>query len=183
MISALLGLWLFAAPVGVEGRLWLEGDSTLHRYRIDAREVQAVLEASEDQSLQALVRSHGIRSLEVKVPVAKLTSGENEMDQNLRRALLIGKQPQIVFRLDSYQLLPASNPEVLVLELHGKLAIAGTERPVVVLAEAAPAVSGLRVTGRFPVSMAEFGVKAPVLMLGMLKTADEVVVNFEFQLH
>lgn len=71
-------------------KLWLEGDSTLHKYRLDAMGLDVRMgegAAGGSTGIEGLAEHGGIKSLDVRVAVAKLTSGEGGLDDNMRKAL------------------------------------------------------------------------------------------------
>ena len=62
----------------------------------------------------------------------------------------------------------------------GTLTIAGTERPLTLVAAVAEeANGGVRVRGSTRLRMTEFGVRPPTLMLGTVRVHDPVTVHFD----
>jgi hypothetical protein len=66
-------------------KLWLEGDSTLHKFSTNATKVEAVAEldgtfAAGAPDARAAVAGGALKSLRVSVPVAGLKSGESGLD-------------------------------------------------------------------------------------------------------
>jgi polyisoprenoid-binding protein YceI len=168
---------------GAGSRIWLEGDSTLHRYQAEAKKFSVDIgldsAASSEQGLEGLVRDHHVQSMEVIVPVESLSSGEGGLDENLRHALKAEKFPEIRFELSSYEVTPAATRDgAFGVQLHGELSVAGVKRPVTFSAQANANAKGLTIKGSVPVKMSDHEVKAPVLMLGAIKTDDRVVVEF-----
>ncbi len=167
-------------------KLWLEGDSTLHKFSSNATQVEAAAEldaalAAGSPDARAAVAGGALKSLRVAVPVAGLKSGESGLDKNLQKALKQDSAPVIRFTLVDYKAEEAKDGSLL-LEAHGKLAIAGVEKDTVVEAACRFGPGGVEVTGAKDVLMSDFGVKPPVLMLGAIKTADKVVVRFAIRL-
>lgn len=167
-------------------RLWLEGDSTLHHYRADATQFRAdfvLAEGSAITDLEALVRAGGVKGLVLEIPVIQLHSGKSDLDENMVKALNGRAHPSISFRMDSYEVLAtASAGTAFALKLHGRLSIAGVERTVDVEAKAVRNASGLQLVGSKQLLMSDYAVKPPQLMMGMLKTKNEVVVKFDLLL-
>jgi polyisoprenoid-binding protein YceI len=165
-------------------RLWLEGDSTLHRYSADATQLRAEFKLADGSvvtDLEALIRAGGVQGLVVDIPVNHLRSGKPDLDENMVKALNGRAHPSITFRMDSYAVLPATDV-AFALKLRGKLAISGVERAIELDADAVRTATGLRLTGSQQLLMSDYGVKPPALMMGMLKTKNEVVVKYELLL-
>lgn len=171
--------------------LELAGDSTLHRYAARASEwtvevgVDAARVAAARQSMdvEALVRGHFIDSFAVRVPVDKLVSGDERLDRHLHEALGIDRHKEIRFQADSYDVpgKPAPGAAVAVT-LHGRLTVAGLERPIEIAASGLRVRGGIRFRGHKDLLMTDFGIKPPTLMLGAIKAANRVTVTFDVTL-
>ena len=167
-------------------RLWLEGESTLHPYRSTAATFETrvrINPSATTTDVGRLVRSGDVAGLAIRFPVTALRSGEAALDKNLRNALKASEHPAITFEMQRYRVsAAAAGGEAFELDLEGALSLAGVERPVSLHATATPTSAGLRILGGTTVKMTDFGVTPPVLMMGMLKTADEVDVKFDLEL-
>jgi hypothetical protein len=170
-------------------RLWLEGDSTLHKYRLDAKELDVRFgEGSPvgNPALETLVDHNGIKTLDVRIAVAKLTSGEGGLDDNMRKALDADKHPEIRFQMDSYQASRAGTAGSagvdLSLAIKGRLQIAGVEKPIELEAAATHDGTALHVTGVKQLLMTDYGIKKPTFMLGMMSVSDPIAVHFDLKL-
>ena len=163
-------------------RVWLEGDSTLHRYQAQTHELHWTFGSMEgpraDGGVLELLRADALSPVTLEIPVASLKSGEKGLDENLRRALHAEKFPTIVFTVTSVQAAPGGAPE-LSLALQGKLSVAGVARDLTVHAKASGAGDVVRLTGAQALKMSDFGVVPPVLMLGTIKTADALSIRFD----
>ena len=167
-------------------RLWLEGDSTLHKFSSNATKVEAAAEldgtfAPGAADARAAVAAGALKSLRVSVPVAGLKSGESGLDKNMEKALKQDTAPVIRFTLVDYKAEEARDGSLLV-KAHGRLAIAGVEKDAVVEASCRFGPGGVEVSGAKEVLMTDFGIKPPVMMMGTIKTADKVVVRFALKL-
>ena len=169
------------------GVLRLDGTSTLHPYSAVAKEYHAVFGLSPSAAgddLWTRVASHRIASFELSIPVKSLTSGESGLDDNLRKALHADRNPTIEFRMTSYAVIPpATQGAAAALKLKGTLEVAGVTRDTEIDVDVNSIAGGLRITGSKVLSMADFKVEAPVLMLGMLRTGDKVTIHLDLQLY
>src|SRR5262245_44816873 len=68
-------------------KLWLEGDSTLHRYSSKATKIDFSSETLPAESLAEALKPGMVKSLKMTIPVQGLKSGESVLDRNLRKAL------------------------------------------------------------------------------------------------
>jgi polyisoprenoid-binding protein YceI len=113
-------------------------------------------------------------------PTAKLDCENGTMNGHMLRALNAEKHPAITFALESYELAADS---AVKGTLQGTLTINGVAKPIALAAEFAPAGQALRVTGSYALTMTEWQVVPPKLMMGTLKVNPLVTVNFDLQLN
>ena len=178
-----------AAPFGLRGTLELDGDSTLHRFSARTTDVRGAVYMDEEALLAqasdvaTLVRAGRVKSFDMVAPVEKLSSGDKGLDKNMWKALKSGQFKEIRFRADSFAIRP---PRALGaqfgLAMRGALTIAGVTRPVELEADGFGVPGGVRIAGATSLRMTDYAVKPPVLMLGAIKTADQVVVKFDMEL-
>jgi polyisoprenoid-binding protein YceI len=155
------------------GKIWLTGDSTLHAYTSTAKQYQASV-GSAGRTASGVTFS----DLEVVIPVQALKSGEGALDDNMYKALQASKFATIRFSAPSGTLRQV-RPGVIEAEVKGQLAIAGTTRPTSIKATGTIAGNALKLKGSKELTMSEFGVKPPVILGGMIKCSDRVVVHFD----
>lgn len=184
---ALLSVLGFAAPPQImiqpDSRIWVEGGSTVRDWSCAASQFGgSVASGPNATALTMDDLGAAVASVELRIPVAGLDCGNGTMDGHLRKALKASYHETIVFRMQSYSSTTAVDG-VSTLELRGTLTIAGAEQPVVIKANATSESDGtLRVQGRQPIRMSQWGVKPPSLMLGTMKVRDDVVVHFDMKL-
>jgi polyisoprenoid-binding protein YceI len=169
------------------GLLRLEGTSTLHSYLANAKEYQAVFgpipNAGGTTDLWGVIAGHQIERFKLSIPVKGLASGESGLDDNMRKALRADVNPAIEFRMTSYEVISPTAPGgAATLKLKGTLEVAGVTHDVEVDVDVKAVAGGLRLSGSKVLSMADYNVQPPVLMLGMLRTGDKVTIRFELEL-
>lgn len=186
-LLAIMSTLGFAAPPQIliqpDSRVWVEGGSTVRDWTCTAAEVAGnVVPAAGATSLAVEGLGTAVESVELRIPVAALACGNGTMDSHMKKALKAGDHGTIVFRMSKYSAaVPVDG--TAALELRGTLSLAGAEQPVVIQAEATRESDGtLRIRGSQPITMSQWGVKPPSLMLGTMKVRDDVVVHFDVRL-
>jgi len=155
--------------------LSVKGTSTLHDWTMTSTEatVQAGIEQAGAGDLAAV---------SLTVPVASLKSGKGAMDRNAQEALKAKQHPDIRFALKA-PVGPTTTGSTVSWPAAGTLTIAGVSRDVTVAVSCTRAADGsLTCTGSVPLKMTDYGVKPPVLMMGTLKTGNDVTVDFSIRL-
>lgn len=182
MLFGVLG-WALLLPIAVVSAasevevksftMKVKGTSSLHDWESDATTltVQGGLGLSGDQLASN-------ENFAVTVPVKGLVSPHKRMDKLTYEALKADKHPEIHYKLKS--LTPIEGGKVRAA---GDVTIAGETRPLEMEVVAAVNGSGeLVVAGSVPLTMTDFGMKPPSLMLGAIKVGDDVQVEFSLTL-
>lgn len=152
-----------------ESRIWLEGDSTLHRYKSAAKAWQLTARPTA---------TGGLADLEAVVPVRELKSGDAGLDKNLYAALKADKFPAIRFSAGTGDLNVAATGAADA-RVAGTLTIAGAKKPVTLTAVGRLTDGTLRLKGSKALLMSDFGIEPPVLMLGAIKCTDAITVHYD----
>ncbi|BAH37718.1 MAG TPA: YceI family protein [Gemmatimonas aurantiaca] len=161
-------------------RLWFEGTSTVRSWNCTAERIEATINASESAVPVAVLDGRKVEgSVELDFPVAKLECKNGTMNEHMRKALKATDNPNIRFVLEGYDLTKTTGVSGA---LRGSLQMAGQSKPITIPVQFASAEGGLRVTGKVPIKMTEWGMKPPTLMLGTLKVGETVTVNFDLSL-
>lgn len=175
---------LFIQP---ESKLWLEGKSTLHDYSFSNSEITGTIEL--DSSYYTTKDLTEIKNLfsqvEIVIPVKKIRSENEKMNENMYEALKAEEHPNILFRLIESGIVSDSSrrnqgPEI---KIKGKLSVAGKENIIEMNVTLAKGENGsLGVRGSKELLMTDFNIDPPSFMLGILKTDNRVVVKFDLLL-
>lgn len=178
--AALLLLALPSAAVELtlapSSMLWLEGDSTLHPYSSSSTALSVALALEAPGDAAAALSAKAPARMTVTVPVASLKSAHGGLDKNLRKTLDASAHPDITFTLRSYKVDGAS------VSAEGELSVAGKARAVVLSSRLETRGAALFVEGAQPLKMTDFGIKPPTMMLGAVKTSDDVTVRWRLEL-
>lgn len=155
----------------------VKGTSTLHDWHMTSTD--ATIEAAFVQDDAKMTQ---LQSVAVTVPIASLHSGKSAMDKNAYEALQTKAHPNIRFVLQAPAQVSQAGSS-FKLPLQGKLTVAGTSRDITVPTTCTRNANGsLACTGSIAMKMTDFGVKPPVLMMGTLKTGNDITVDFNVNL-
>jgi polyisoprenoid-binding protein YceI len=170
--------------VSPAGSLRIEGDSSLHKWSSTATVVEMDFQLADGapRSLSEAIKASKIKSMEVKIPVASLKSGDSGLDKNMRKAMNDGKFPDVLYRLERYTLTKGAGDGVMAAKTSGRLTIAGRTKLVTIDVEFRLGPDGAAVKGAYPLVMSDYGIKPPTLMLGTIKVRDPVTIRFDLLL-
>jgi polyisoprenoid-binding protein YceI len=157
--------------LGKESRVWLEGTSTVRSYKCTATKLDVAVVAETEEQPADMVKSASLT-----VPVAQLDCGNKTMNEHMRKALKAEANPQISWKMTSYEVQGAN------VVINGKLTIAGKENAIELRGTGSADNGTIRFKGSKQFKMTEYGVKPPSLMLGTMKVGDPVTVSFDLVL-
>ena len=176
-----------ALTLAPESELWMEGKSSVHDWESRTRTINVVFKRASGpepsaRGIETLVRGRAIVGMDVRIPVASLHSEKKGLDKNMLKALRADRFPTIHFRMDRYSIIPRAAADTLKLHLEGALTVSGTEKRVSLDALAWKSEKGEWIDGAQALSMSEFGIKPPTMMLGTLKVRDRIVIHYHLLL-
>jgi polyisoprenoid-binding protein YceI len=178
--AALLLLALPASAVELSlapsSTLWIEGDSTLHPYSSTSTALAVAFSLEAPGEASAALAAKAPARMTVTVPVESLKSAHSGLDKNLRKTLKASEHPAITFTLRSYKVEGAN------VTAEGELSVAGKPRAVLLTSRLEARGGALFVEGSQPLKMTDFGIKPPTMMLGAVKTSDDVTVRWRLEL-
>lgn len=169
-------------PVRADSRLWLEGSSNVRDWTCSATSMEALIDMDartmDSQDLQVVARS--IRGVNVKVPVRMLKCGDRHMEANMYSALKAPKPPAMSYIVAKFDAVPQIAADGITMEVTGRMSMAGVERSVQMTVATERMRDGTRrARGSVPILMSDFGITPPRPWMGILRTADKVLVQFE----
>lgn len=158
-----------------ESKLWLEGTSTLHDFEINSKEIKGslTLESNPQKELK-------ISKLKLIVPVNKLESGKESMNENMYEALNAEDHPNITFDLTSASRISLNNigDSAKIIAL-GNLNIAGVTKLINLNVTAVKlANEKYEFKGEKKLLMTDYKVDPPTMFLGTVKTGNSINVKF-----
>ena len=156
--------------------LYLEGDSTLHKYQMHANTLlgSAALKSPQGDLAKTL-KTDGVDSMELVVPVSTLKSKESGLDDNAYKALSAKDNPAIKFELDSETLKDG------IMTAKGNLTIAGVTVPVTLSAATDIKGGSIHLKGVQKLKMSDYKVKPPSisLLVASITCTDEIQIHYD----
>lgn len=178
------GLAFIAAPTYVfraePSDMTIAGTSTLHDWTCDVPKLDGRVQATT--AADAATPVDALTSTQVSISVDAIDCDKDRMNRNLREAMEAKKYPTILFSLKDATVnpLPDSSDTWMMVDATGELIIAGTRKTVDLPVQAQQQSDGtLRFVGSTTFKMSSYGVDPPTVMLGTIKTGDEVTISFD----
>jgi hypothetical protein len=155
--------------------LSINGTSTLHDWEMKSNKgkCEVVLALDNNDKITQLT------GLYFEVLTESLKSEHTSMDDNTYKALNSKNNKTINYVLSSAT-VTQSDAVTYQIRTIGKLTIAGTtkETDVNAIAKYNAADKSFTITGSKKIRMTDFGVKPPTMMLGTIKTGNDITVSF-----
>lgn len=171
-------------PIDVDlaSRVWVKGTSSVRAWECQAPVFTTRMVTAGENALAALLAGEkAIDSVAVSIPSATLDCRNGTMTGHMKKALKVTEFDSITFSVRDYLLAAADSGMSVTLE--GSLTLGGVTKDITVTALAKAGPEGtVQVTGSYALSMKDYGLKAPSLMLGTMKVHDKVTVGFDLLL-
>lgn len=167
-------------------KMKLDGTSTVHDWTVESGIIGGYIEMDSNFPLDKAQPTPELKvtpKVQVNVPVRSLKSGKKLMDDIMHGALKVDKHQTIRYTLKEMKARPRKAGDPLQFDTTGEVEVAGVKKPVQMLVTMEPMPGGkLKSTGSAMLKMTDFGIKppAPAVGLGLIKTADDVKVTFEW---
>jgi polyisoprenoid-binding protein YceI len=115
----------------------------------------------------------GVETATVTVPVKAFTCPNEEMKEHLLEAMKADTFPEIVYRLEKYEVAPAQ------IRAIGSMTITGVTQPVSFPLVLKPSPQGVQIEGNTRLEFKTFNLDPPVVMLGLLKVGPQIRIEFK----
>ncbi|MGM0376468.1 MAG: YceI family protein [Bacteroidota bacterium] len=158
------------------GTIEVSGTSSLHDWemKLSKFEVSANLEQDDNGN-------YTLSDVSFLTQAGQLTSDKSKMESKAHEALKSDTRPEISFNQTNTNV--SLNPEDDSFQIRGDLRIAGKTKPVkVTLNGRINGENQVQVTGNTSLKMTDFDIKPPTVMLGTIKTKDEVSIALDLTL-
>jgi polyisoprenoid-binding protein YceI len=163
----------------------LEGTSTIHDWTVESGIMGGFIEFQSEYPLDPAKPNSETKitpKVQVTIPVRSLKSGKGSMDDIMHDNLKVKDNPTIKYTLTEWKAKDRKPGDPLQFDTKGDLTVAGVTKPIEMVVTLTPEGDKLKATGSKELKMTDFGMKppAPALGLGLIKTADEVKVTFDW---
>ncbi len=160
--------------------LYLEGDSTLHKYQMHANALQGSATVPAGDLLKAL-KAGKVEAMTLVVPLKDLKSRESGLDDNANKALKSKENPEITFALKSETLKAGAAADSYVMTAKGNLTIAGTTAPIVLKADVTVKDGKVELKGDQKLKMSDFKVTPPSisLLVTAITCTDDIDIHYD----
>jgi len=160
-----------------QSSLSISGTSTLHDWEMKLQKLNCSV-YEESQSAKDIV----LKNIHFEAQVNSLKSNESSiMDNKAYKAMKEDKYPTISFS--------SQNPITLALNQNkfngtvtGWLTIAGKKKEATLNIQGNTDNGQIKVSGVYPMSMSDYGIKPPTAMFGAIKSGNDIKVHFNILL-
>lgn len=163
--------------------LYMEGDSTLHKYqmRAVALEGSAVLKTKPSKDLVQALQAGEVGSMSLVIPLKTFKSKESGLDNNAYKALKADQNPDITFLLGKETLKPGDKDGTYVMTATGDLTVAGVTAPVTLTADTMVKDGQVELKGVQTLKMTDFKVTPPSisLLVASITCTDEIAIHYD----
>lgn len=153
----------------------MKGTSSLHDWDMASNkgQIKATFEVSKGQVT-------GITALSFSIEAESLQSSKKGLDKNAYKALSTHKHKQITFNLTSGRVTAEGGSNFKVTAT-GNLIIAGTAKATTISANGQynASTNTITIKGTTKFKMTEYKVVPPTVMLGTIKTGDELTIDYQ----
>lgn len=159
------------------GQMTLSGTSTLHDWTMNG-----VFQVEGDFKLAENSRApQSLSKLKFLLPVENLKSDKKKLDETAYKALKTDQHKEIHFSMTSATIKELGRNQYAITAL-GNLTIAGVTRPITMnVSWVINDDQTITCTGIQKLRMTDFDVQPP-RFLGLMKTGDEISLDFSFQI-
>lgn len=165
-------------------KVTLDGDSSVHKWTMESAIIGGSMELGFDpwNPTPGKVPAKVTANIPVRSLKSKGKLDPKRMEEVMQETIKSKTAPRIEYRLTELVLkeAPKTATEPLNFDSKGELSVAGVTNQISMpITMERLEGSKLKTKGAIPLKMTSFGMKPPVL-LGLLSTADDVQVSFEW---
>lgn len=161
----------------------IEGTSTVHDWTVEGKIIGGFVEFDSEAALDPAKTSGDVKArVDVSIPVRSIKSGKKLMDDIMHDALKVKTATNITYTLKEIKPQTRKAGDPLKFDTKGDLTVAGVTKPIGMVVTLVPQGNKMKASGSTKLKMSDFGIKppAPAVGLGLIKTADDVTVTFEW---
>lgn len=158
-----------------ESQIRISGTSNLHDWHEIAKDFSIEIGLSADEAFTPV-----ISRVSLSCRTASIVSDNSIMTNKTHEALRVDRHPEITFSSAKQSTLVVRDGE-FSSTITGELSINGVRKQVTVPVQGFLTGNKLNVRGSKTLKMSEYEIKAPVALMGTLKTGDDVTVSFDLK--
>lgn len=161
----------------------IDGTSTVHDWTVEGGIIGGFVEFESAEALDPAKTASDVKAkVEVNIPVRSLKSGKKLMDDIMHDAMKVKDNNAVKYTLKEIKPQARKAGDPLKFDTKGDLSVAGVTKPIDMVVTLVPQGNTLKATGSKQLKMTDFDIKppAPSVGLGLIKTADEITVSFEW---
>ena len=149
----------------------VSGSSTVRNWTCSAQGVIAVTPGTTATPVPGF--ASGVQAATVTVPLKAFKCPNDEMTQHLNEAMKSAEFPEVVYRLEKYDIAGTQ------AQATGTMTITGVSKPVSVPVTLTASDKGVQVEGNTKLEFATFNIEPPAVFLGMLKVGPQIRISFK----
>ena len=149
----------------------VSGSSTVRNWTCSAQGVIAVTPGTAATPVPGFAT--GVQAATVTVPLKAFKCPNDEMTQHLNEAMKSAEFPEVVYRLEKYDVAGGQ------AQATGTMTITGVSKPVIVPVMLTASDKGVQVEGNTRLEFATFNLEPPAVFLGMLKVGPQIRISFK----
>ncbi len=149
----------------------VSGSSTVRNWTCSAQGVIAVTPGTAATPMPGFAT--GVQAATVTVPLKAFKCPNDEMTQHLNEAMKSAEFPEVVYRLEKYDVAGGQ------AQATGTMTITGVSKPVIVPVMLTASDKGVQVEGNTRLEFATFNLEPPAVFLGMLKVGPQIRISFK----
>lgn len=163
--------------IGQDHEIIIEGTSNVRDWSAEVTAVEGELVLNGfDGTLDGLTADR-FRSLRLEMPVESIQSDGRRITNNIHSYLEADDHPVITFELNQVTSVEIDGNSG-VLEAEGTVTAAGNETPVTMQVTIGMDGNNLLFSGSQPLRMTDFDIDPPTAVLGTIRSADEMNIQF-----
>ena len=157
------------------GTMSVTGTSTLHNWSEGLKKFDVSFQAGEPGN-QTIV----VKDVQFNAQVGNLESESSLMSDKTFTALKKNKYPIVSFVSDQETTMKLAGNQFSG-KVSGKLSFAGTSKQVFIPIQGSLENDSISVSGVYPISMSDYGIKPPAALFGTIKSGNDVKVHFNLK--
>lgn len=161
-----------------DSRIQINGDSTMRKFSATSTDLNLKAKALLKSDTETNLPWTPVE-LEMILPVNSLKSGEETLDDHMHENLKMDKFPEIRMKLSTLLVSAVDSKTQSTVTASGTLTVAGVTKPIELKVDLTKEGENLKIKGIKKLLMSDFGIVPPTMMLGALKTRDEIEINID----